>query len=170
MMTRERIGDLHKMITYHLDQDHTVTAEILRNRELEEQQLHVRLILDVIHETIGNIAVWEKHPVVRLWRGYEAQLAAYGLVMCDEWESRGHEPLSHGKMRTAIAWHLDTAASVEDFVMEKPPWMEDREIFGMLMLSHQSLLVHKAPKHYRKYFPDVTPSTTPYWPVRAEDD
>lgn len=33
---------------------------------------------------------WRHHPAVRMWRGYEEALGAYGIAICREWQRRGY--------------------------------------------------------------------------------
>lgn len=41
---------------------------------------------------------WQHHPAVNMWRGYEAALARYGLIVCEEWISRGYKDTCYQKI------------------------------------------------------------------------
>lgn len=132
------------------------SAACLDRQRLGKQRVEVVQILNVLHEV--TTSGWVNHPAVKMWRGYEPQLAEYGLAVCEEWVKRGY---LDNKCGLKIAWHLECATS-GDFTMNKPPWFGNIDFH----LSHQSNLLRKDPEHYGKYFPGV-PDDLPYvWPVQ----
>lgn len=121
------------------------TARLLDRQRLGKQRVEALQILRVLQ---GQSHGWAHHPVVRMWRGYEPALAAYGRAMCHEWLRRGYVD----NCRSAFA-------AAEGCVILPPWWGNDA-----FHQSHQSNLVRKFPEHYRAFFPDV-PDNLPYvWP------
>jgi len=87
---------------------------------------------------------WENHPIVKMWKGHEAVLCAYGMDMCYEWSIiRGFKDTLYSKFRHELD-NVQISGS-------PPKWIFDEE----LQLTHQSNLVRKFPEHYSKYFPNV---------------
>lgn len=142
-------------------EDYTETARCLRDKELENQRLHVKMLLDTLHEIDElTVQVWRSHPAVDMWKGYEAQLAVYGLAMCDEWTRR----FGTDKLTDYIQWHLDNVTCVEDFVMEKPPWMRRTITLDALVRNHRGVLIAKDPVWYSRYKWEIAPCTAFFWP------
>lgn len=132
--------------------DYQHSAEVLKPQHLGWQRLEVVWILDVLHELRDKD---RNHPVMKMWRGYEPQLCEYGITICEEWKKRGYQDTILPK----IEQHLDWATSGQ-YTLLKPPWFGDTEFH----LAHQSNLVRKDRRWYRKFFPDV-PDDLPYiWP------
>jgi len=140
------------------------SARCLRNLELANQISHTLIILDTLHEVEGA-GGWARHPAIEMWRGYEAQLCTYGLAMCDEYQSRGFNVLAS---QERINWHLASIATVDDFEMGKPRWMEDASKFLWLQRTHRSFLLGKDKKFYAKYKWDVNPGIPLYFPKAHE--
>lgn len=89
------------------------------------------------------------HPASKMWRGFEAALAVYGLYVCVEWQSRGYRDTCYDKIE---AYASD--------VRPLPPWFGDETFHA----SHRSNLLRKFPEHYSQ-FGWSEPSTLPYvWP------
>ena len=80
------------------------SAHVLDNKRLSKQRTNVLEILDVLHE-VNQQSKYYEHPVIEMWRGYEPQLCEYGLVVCEEYRSRGRLE----KCGSRISWHLDCA-------------------------------------------------------------
>lgn len=137
--------------------DYAASAVTLDQQRLGKQRVEVLQILNVLHDIpteSGKPRGWYNHPAVRMWRGFELQLCEYGLTIVEEWKRRGYKDTCYEK----ISQHMDWA---EGGNMLKPAWFGDTA----LHLSHQSNLVRKDPKHYRKYFPDVPDDLEYVWPV-----
>ncbi|HEY2279438.1 MAG TPA: MSMEG_6728 family protein [Streptosporangiaceae bacterium] len=107
------------------------------------------------------------HPAVRMWRGYEEALGAYGVAICREWRRRGYADTCEVKIMDDL-----TAAGVPVPVRAEPelraagglpPWLGDEALHR----SHRSALVRKDPEFYGPQFGDV-PADLPYvWPDGA---
>lgn len=140
--------------------DYAKSAACLDRQRLGKQRVEVLQILNALHEIpteSGKPAGWRNHPATKMWRGYEAQLIGYGLVVCDEWISRGYRDSTRPKIEQHLQWLEDA----EEFSIELPPWFGD----SAFHLSHQSNLVRKDPGHYRKFFPAVPDNLEYVWPV-----
>lgn len=120
------------------------SASCLDRARLGKQRVEVLQILNVL---TGKRTGWCNHPAVRMWRGYEACLALYGLVMCLEWTNRGYND--------SVANRLEAKEVVA------PPWLGDAAFHA----SHRSNLLRKDIVHYSK-FGWQEPASLPYiWPV-----
>lgn len=129
--------------------DFEATAKVLDYRRLGKQRLETWQIIGALHRTSGG---WVNHPAVRMWRGYEESLSAYGLTICREWVARGYRD-------TMTERFVDLLRGVKTIVY--PAWMGDEE----LHISHQSNLIRKDREHYGDFWPDVPDDLPYYWPV-----
>lgn len=122
------------------------SAACLDRQRLGKQRVEALQILRTLQ---GRSSGWIHHPAVKMWRGYEHDLAFYGWFICEEWRLRGYADNCQPEFeRHAVA------------LSEHPPWSGDKAFHR----SHQSNLVRKLPAHYRQFFPDV-PDDLPYvWP------
>ena len=63
------------------------TAKCLDYRRLGKQRVETMQILKALsQENYG----WKNHPATKMWKGYETCLSYYGIVICEEWISRGY--------------------------------------------------------------------------------
>ena len=107
---------------------------------------------------------WRHHPVVRMWRGYEEALGAYGIAICREWQRRGYADTCEVKIVDDLraAGVTVPVRPVEELqgAGQLPPWLGHEELHR----SHRSALVRKDPDFYRPRLGDV-PLDLPYiWP------
>ncbi|RIL06091.1 MAG: cytoplasmic protein [Proteobacteria bacterium] len=103
---------------------------------------------------------WRHHPAVRMWRGFDEALAAYGIAMCRAWIRAGCRDTVAGK----IALELGREPRGQPALRRAgllPPWLGSRALHR----SHRSALVRKDPRWYRRHFPDVPPDLPYVWPV-----
>jgi len=141
--------------------DFARTAAVLDPRRLGKQRVEV---LQIVRALTWPGYGWRHHPVVRMWRGYEEALGAYGMAVVREWCRRGHNDTCEATITADLA-----AAGVRvpprsqaalARVGELPPWLGD-EAFHR---SHRSALLRKDPAWYGERFEDV-PDDLPYiWP------
>lgn len=102
---------------------------------------------------------WRHHPAVRMWRGYDEALAAYGVTMCREWLRQGHADTCLGKIVADLGYEprmqreLRAAGAL-------PPWVGRRDVHR----SHQSALLRKDPAHYGAFFSGVPDDLDYVWP------
>lgn len=123
------------------------TATVLDMQRLGKQRVEAWQILRTL---TGQSDGWRNHPAVKMWRGYDNELAFYGICICEEWISRGYKD-------SLLPKFVDY---FDQDIYEPPPWLDNQQ----LHISHRSNLVRKLPKHYRKYWRRV-PDDLPYvWP------
>lgn len=145
------------MITLLPYEDFEQSAKCLHWQHLKQQVLHVRLLLDILHEIDTENT---GDPAVRMWKGFEPLLCLYGIDMAEERERR--KPTNYDDSEY-IRWHLDNATA-GDYEIAKPKWMLDKKQFGMVQASHRSYLLKKAPTHYGAF--DWRVKDLPlYWPA-----
>jgi hypothetical protein len=85
---------------------------------------------------------FQNHPVSKMWRGFEYQLAEYGKTICLEWIGRGYKDTCYQKISDLQKQFSDTGL---------PPWFGDSKFHE----AHQSNLIRKDYKHYKHQFPDA---------------
>lgn len=129
----------------------TQSARALDWRRLGKQRVEAMQILKCLES--GRTAGWRGHPAVKMWQGYENELARYGLAMCNEWKRRGYKD-------TLTAFFIDRYDWVEHSAFDVPHF-----VTRDFMLSHQSNLIRKDPEFYRPIFGPSIPDNIPYvWP------
>ena len=124
------------------------SAECLDNKRLGKQRVEAYQILRTL---TGKSTGWVNHPAVKMWRGYETTLAAYGHCCCTEWISRGYK---------------DTLRPVFDSMRwpfkADPDWITDVRVHE----SHRSNLLRKMPLWYSRFGWNAPNDLPYYWPVR----
>lgn len=135
--------------------DFHLSANSLDYRRLGKQRVETKQILQTILSP-GEKRGWVNHPAVRMWRGYEFELARYGLVMSREWRNRGYND-------NQAQWFCELLLFLQEnnYSEDSPPWMGDSRFH----LSHQSNLVRKYPDFYGPKFPGVPNNLDYVWPV-----
>lgn len=100
---------------------------------------------------------WYNHPAVQMWKGFEFQLAHYGLACCFEFQSRGYtDNLKSFFLSRTIKYHTSQKARFDNGF-----WLD-----GELQRSHRSNLIRKDPTYYKRQFP-CTAENLPYiWPTK----
>jgi len=127
--------------------DFTRSAKSLDYRRLGKQRVEALQLLRALE---GATKGWRNHPAAKMWEGHLRYLSVYGLVMCDEWISRGYKDSIREQFTMRLGWYAGTP----------PSWLGNDEFHR----SHQSNLVRKLPVHYAPLFPGV-PADLPYvWP------
>ena len=125
------------------------SARTLDDKRLGKQRVEAFQVLRAITDpTYG----WQHHPAVNMWRGYPEALAVYGVAMCLEWGSRGH----NGTMMPKFFPYVGLPNT-----FGYPPWLGNDEFH----LSHRSNLVRKDAAHYGEQFPDAPDNLPYYWPT-----
>ena len=111
----------------------TVSAAALDNKRLVKQVVEVKQILAACE---NPRAAWGNHPIVRMWRGYESNLAYYGFRMCAEYKTRFHKAHT-----LAMYFHEKIHENVSSLL---PPW------YGVPQFhqSHRLALYYKDPVFY----------------------
>lgn len=131
--------------------DFRKSASVLDSTRLGKQRVECKQIyLALTNQDYG----WQHHPAVKMWRGYELALAAYGLMVCIEWRTRKYRD----SLMPYFASILDDA---KWHGIRHPEWFGD----DRLHVSHMANLLRKDYDHYSKYFSGVDQSIEYYWPV-----
>ena len=102
---------------------------------------------------------WQHHPAVKMWRGYEEALVAYGVAICDEWRRRGHADTVRDTLITEFGREPRTQAELRAVGL-LPPWLGRRTFHRW----HRSKLVGKDPAWYGPRFPGVPSDLPDAWP------
>jgi len=129
-------------------EDFTASAEALDYRRLGKQRVETWQILRAL---AGETKGWGNHPASRMWRGYEAGLVEYGVVVCREWIRRGYKD-------TMLQRFVDMRSGE---TVRMPAWIGDRDFHR----SHQSNLVRKDRDFYEPLFPGVPSDLEYVWPI-----
>jgi hypothetical protein len=144
--------------------DFAATARALDDKRLGKQRVET---LQVVRALTWATYGWQNHPAVRMWRGYEEALGAYGAVICAEWKRRGYADTVDAKIEIDLA-----AAGVRVPPRSQaelrsadllPPWLGHEDLHR----SHRGALLRKDPDHYGPLFgADEAALDLPYvWPV-----
>lgn len=155
--------------------DFTKSAQCLDNRRLGKQRVECLQILNTLskrrftcpsckqgrdNSTCADcqekcrVTPWYNHPAVKMWKGYEISLAAYGVIICNEWIKRGWDDTCKEKI---LPYLYKTTGSLVD-----PPWLGNK----IFHASHRSNLLRKDFDYYAQ-FNWTEPTTLEYvWPVK----
>jgi len=136
------------------------SAAVLDNKRLGKQRVECKQILLCLGVPVGEhvpkTSKWRNHPAVKMWVGYETQLAAYSAVVCREWRKRGFRDTL--LVQFLAVWHR--LAFGHKRIMY-PPWFGDPDFHA----SHRSNLLRKDFEYYTR-FGWTEPPDLPYaWPV-----
>lgn len=122
--------------------DFEATAKVLDDRRLGKQRVEAYQILKVLR---GESRGWQKHPCVKMWKGYETALTVYMNTMIREWIKRGFKNT------------MKIAQVPDDYT--KPTWLGMEEFH----LSHRCNLARKSDR-YKTFWPDADPAAPYIWP------
>jgi hypothetical protein len=132
------------------------SARTLDRARLGKQRVEALQVLRAL--TVPGYG-WRHHPAVKMWRGYDEALAAYGLAVCDEWVRQGHADTCRDKIIAELGREPRSQPELRR-AAQLPPWLGRRDVHR----SHRSALIRKDPGHYQSQFADV-PGDLPYvWP------
>lgn len=136
-----------------------LSAKALDNRRLNKQIVEV----EQIHNAFtGASRGWRNHPAVRMWRGYNGGLAAYGLACYAEWMQRYINGRRGGKPLHASGERILTTMKADE---AWPAWLGDNRLHS----SHRAALLYKNNDWYSRFGWPETPATPdergrlPYW-------
>jgi DNA-binding transcriptional regulator YiaG len=143
------------MQTFMPHPSYAQSAASLDQRRLGKQRVEaMQMVRAIMDPSYG----WQSHPAVTMWRGHGAALITYGIVICDEWISRGYKDT--GRRKLVSVQHMMVSLGER---ATKPEWVGD-EAFHR---SHRSNLVRKDPSHYGPLFPGVPDDIEYVWPAGA---
>ena len=141
--------------------DFAASARVLDDKRLGKQRVEtLQIIRALTYPTYG----WKHHPAVKMWRGFEEALAAYGLAIVDEWLARGKADTCAATMAADMALAGLSAVPRAQVVLEGagelPGWLGNEDFH----LSHRAALVRKDPEFYGPVFGDVDRELPYVWP------
>jgi hypothetical protein len=155
------------------------SASVLDRSRLGKQRVEVLQLLNSLHPARLSRG-WRNHPARIMWEGYEDALAFYGVVVCEEWISRGYADTCREKILCALG-HLSPEWQSENFsdmihlleVSYQAALKGRNSTFLPLWIgwapfhaSHRSNLLRKNPDWYGQ-FGWTEPEDLPYlWPSR----
>ena len=136
------------------------SAHSLDDRRLGKQRVEA---LQVLRALTWPGYGWQHHPAVKMWRGFEVAVAAYGLIICSAWVERGRADTCAATITLDLRKAgFGAPVEADQLVGEQlPGWWGDPRLHG----SHQSSLVRKDPDFYGPKFPDADVDLPYWWPV-----
>lgn len=138
------------MQTFMPYSDFVKVAQCLDYKRLGKQRVETWQIYKALtQENYG----WKNHPIVKMWKGYETGLLQYGIIMCQEWKSRGY--------KDTMLERFKSEQLNKNTIPIYPSWINDIELHK----SHQSNLIRKYPLHYRRFFPDIPDNLEYKWVI-----
>lgn len=135
------------------------SARCLDYRRLGKQRVECKQLLLALGVPVGEHepkpTAWANHPAARMWRGHEASLCTYAMLICVEWMRRGYKDSLWNQFRSAYP----TVAGTPD-----PNWIG----YDAFHASHRSNLLRKDRAWYGR-FGWLEPADLDYvWPVEKE--
>jgi hypothetical protein len=134
--------------------DFDASARCLDQKRLGKQRVET---LQIVNAHLNTLSGWRNHPACQMWIGHTFQLIRYGVSVCTEWRSRGHDDTVLDKL-------LEIQVGFSDVLtrQDMPWWMGDAPFHA----SHRSNLLRKDP-HWYGQFGWYEPTTLSYlWPGR----
>lgn len=141
------------------------SINILEGDELDATVAAAITVLNVLHETLpeAELDLYDGHPEVFKWRGYEPSLVNLGeLASMRLADMDGKDSLLMERAeeeRETLSWHMRSACS-GSYNLMMPDW------FGSIAFhqAEQAQLVRMRPEVYRKHFPTIDMLVAPVWP------
>lgn len=134
------------------------SARVLDVRRLGKQRVEALQVCNALHRDTGG---WIHHPVVRMWRGHEPALVAYGLAVTRAWRALGFGDTVLDQLRAHLHGAPERTQPELAAAGLLPPWLGRADLHR----SHRSALVRKDAAHYGPLFGDVPPDLPYVWPV-----
>lgn len=123
------------------------SLEVLDYRRLGKQRIETKQIYNAL--TVGG--GWQNHPAVKMWRGCEQALLAYGIISCEIWLDRGY-------VDNQLDWFV---SHVEPGPTVMPSWWGDDQVHS----SHRANLLRKDPEYYGQFGWEEEPAEGYFWPT-----
>lgn len=125
-----------------------LSAQCLDRQRLGKQRIEAKQIIETLR---GGKQGWANHPAVKMWKGYEASLALYGIEICEEWRRRGYKD-------TLLPWF-------HQFVVPTTthPWWLGEEKFHSY---HRGTLLSKNPAWYSQFGWTEEAKYEYWWPTK----
>lgn len=133
------------------------------NNQINEGIIIAQSLLGLLPEGKG----YEKHPAVKMWRGYEFQLLEYVGACIGEWTKRQGVYKNEDQRYKYFVVLIDMTM---DYPQDLPPWISDEKFHS----AHRSILLAKLPSWYSQFGWTEQPAQRdpitnrwPYiWPVK----
>jgi len=77
------------------------SATSLDYRRLGKQRVEAYQILN----TLRKPNRWRNHPAVKMWKGYEVALIAYGCLVCLAWKDLGYKDTCLQKINNHLKYY-----------------------------------------------------------------
>ncbi|HEX6419125.1 MAG TPA: MSMEG_6728 family protein [Acidimicrobiales bacterium] len=142
--------------------DFDASARTLDDRRLGKQRVEA---LQVLRALTRPAYGWKHHPAVRMWRGHEEALGAYGVAVCREWRHRGHADTCEAKILDELREAGFAAPPRSQARLARagalPRWLGEDEVHR----SHRAALLRKDPERYGDRFGDEDPDLPYAWPA-----
>lgn len=133
--------------------DFARSAAVLDYRRLGKQRVETLQILKALtQENYG----WQHHPATKMWRGYEVALVNYGVVICEEWISRGYKDTCLQKIE-------DMRCDIPNYRWRSydPDWLG----WSKFHETHRAMLYRKDPNFYSDFLGTFSSEVDDYiWP------
>lgn len=132
------------------------SANVLDRMRLGKQRIEAKSILQILTKTNqhwNNSNAWANHPAVKMWRGFELELAHYGKVICDKWIARGYKDSQRSFF---INFILENRWKGEKTY---PSWW-----LSSIHKTHRAALLFKDYEHYSQFGWIEKPIINYYWP------
>lgn len=143
------------MQTFMPFESYAASAACLDDKRLGKQRVEAFQIVKALRGDYNDSGAWVNHPATKMWQGHIAELCRYGMVMCWEWTNRGFDD----SLVTQFVNLCQEYANKEQTV--RPWWIDDQ----LLLMTHRSNLVRKAPEFYSFNVPNNMPYV---WPLMDE--
>lgn len=139
-----KLRSLDTVQTFLPYSDFEKCAQCLEDKRLGKQRVECLQLLE---------KKYTAHPASKMWRGYEYQLAAYGIEICCEWLDRGYNDTCLEKIAILQKKFVDNGM---------PFWLKDERVHS----SHRSNLLKKNWEFYFQCGWTEHPNIPYYWPVQ----
>lgn len=136
------------------------SAKALDMKRLGKQRVEAYQILCCLLKV--RCMQWKNHPATKMWIGHEYALVDYIISICQEWIGRGYRDTVLSKTIALVNAYM---AGKKAFSKARPWWVGNVEFHR----SHQSNLIRKNARYYKKDFPLIDPCLPYVWPETKED-
>lgn len=136
------------MQTFMPHDSYEESARALDSKRLGKQRVECKQILRTL---LGETAGWKNHPAVLMWKGYEASLCRYAIVVCETWIKRDYND-------TLLEYFQQKLKELPP--SGDPTWFGDSRFHS----SHRSNLLRKDPEYYKRHGWKESPDQPYFWP------
>jgi hypothetical protein len=131
------------------------SAAVLDRQRLGKQRVEVLQILQALdkykNKSIEKVA-WINHPATKMWNGYEQSLIDYGIVICEDWTSRGYKDTCLSKINSMRPFFENNT--------QIPWWLGSEDLHR----SHRAMLYSKNNEFYQEFESSFEETQEYWWP------